>query len=75
MKQHLRPFLTFVVLPALILVAFAVSTVAAVGNAGKTTICHHASHKFVEITVSNNALPAHMAHGDVLPDELYGDCP
>jgi hypothetical protein len=72
--KHLRPIVTFFVLPALILAVFAVSTVAGAGHAGKTTICHNASHKFVEITVSNNALPAHFNHGDVLPDQ-YGDCP
>jgi hypothetical protein len=71
--KNLRPFLTFFVLPALILVVFAVSAVAA-ASAGKTTVCHQASKKFVEISVSNNALPAHMAHGDTLPDQ-YGDCP
>jgi hypothetical protein len=74
MSKHLRPIVTFLVLPALILVAFAVSTAFAGGNAGKTTICHQAANKFVEITVSNNALPAHFAHGDVTPDQ-YGDCP
>jgi hypothetical protein len=74
MLRHLRPIVTFLVLPALILIAFAVSTVAAVGPAGKTTVCHLASHKFVKINISNNALPAHFRHGDVLPDQ-YGDCP
>ena len=36
---------------------------------GKTTICHRthsAKNPFVIITVSNNALPAHKAHGDTL---------
>jgi hypothetical protein len=36
-------------------------------------ICHWANHKFVKITVSMNAMPAHLRHGDVLTDE-YGDC-
>jgi hypothetical protein len=39
-------------------------------KAGKTTICHRtgsATNPFVLITVSNNALPAHMRHGDLLP--------
>lgn len=74
MLKHLRPSLIFFVLPALILIAFAVSAVAAAGPAGKTTVCHRAANKFVEINVSNNALPAHMRHGDVTPDQ-YGDCP
>jgi hypothetical protein len=72
--KNLRRFLVALVLPALILGAFAVSTVVAGGNAGKVTICHFASHKYVEITVSVNAQDAHMRHGDVLPD-AYGACP
>jgi len=72
--RHIRQLLVVVVVPALIIAVFAVSTVLAGGPSGKTTICHFASHKYVEITVSDNALPAHMRHGDAMPDE-YGDCP
>lgn len=33
----------------------------------KTTICHHAGPRHrVTITVSNSALPAHLAHGDTI---------
>jgi hypothetical protein len=60
-------------LPAIVTIAFAASTLAA-GPQGKVDICHWANHKYVEINVSANAMPAHMGHGDVLPDE-YGDCP
>jgi len=45
--------------------------------AGKTTICHHTHSKtnpWVVITVSNNALPAHKAHGDTLVG-AGGTCP
>jgi hypothetical protein len=71
----LRRLLIGLMLPALILTAFAVSSVAAGGNAGKADLCHNAGgHKWVEINVSVNALPAHFGHGDVEPDE-YGDCP
>lgn len=73
--KHLRHLLIVVVVPALILTVFAVSSAVARGPEGKTTICHNAGgHKFVEITVNDHALPAHMNHGDVLLDE-YGDCP
>lgn len=72
--QHLRHLLVLAVVPVLLLTALAVGGVMAQGPAGKTTICHAAAHKYVQITVSNNALPAHMGHGDVMPDE-YGDCP
>jgi hypothetical protein len=46
-------------------------------NQYKTTICHRtgsATNPFVEITVSNNALPAHQAHGDIIPAPP-GGCP
>jgi hypothetical protein len=72
--KNLRHILVVIVVPALILVVFAVSSVVASGPLGKTTICHAAAHKFVEITVNDHALDAHMRHGDVLTDE-YGDCP
>jgi hypothetical protein len=59
--------------PVIITIAFAASALGA-GGAGKVDICHWSSHKFHVINVSVNALPAHLRHGDVLPDE-YGDCP
>lgn len=46
-------------------------------NQYKTTICHRTGSEknpFVEITVSNNALPAHQAHGDIIPAPP-GGCP
>lgn len=46
-------------------------------NQYKTTICHKtgsAKNPYVEITVSNNALPAHQAHGDIIPAPPSG-CP
>lgn len=71
--HNVRRFFVAIVMPAIIVLIFAVSSVAAGGHAGKVTICHWASHKFVEITVSMNAMPAHLRHGDVLTDE-YGEC-
>ena len=43
------------------------------GYAGKVTICHHTGSKknpFHTITVSANAVPAHLRHGDTI-----GPCP
>jgi hypothetical protein len=68
-----RRFLVALVLPAVILVGFT-ATAFGVGHAGKADVCHWANHKYVHISVSNNAVPAHLSHGDVLVDE-YGDCP
>jgi hypothetical protein len=72
--RHLRHLVVAVVVPALILGVFTVSAVFAGGPQGKSDVCHHAGFKYVEINVSNNAVPAHLRHGDVLPDE-YGNCP
>ena len=47
-------------------------TAAAGGGDGKTTICHYTgseSNPVVIITVSDNAVPQHLAHGD----DLYVD--
>jgi hypothetical protein len=63
-----------IILPAALAIGFGASVFASPNPDSKTTICHFASHKYVKITVANPALPAHMAHGDVLPDE-YGECP
>ena len=68
------------VIPHFVLSAvLALGILAAVGaSAGggqeKVDICHRAGDKFVEISVAMPAVPAHMAHGDVMPDD-YGECP
>lgn len=44
---------------------------------GKTTICHHtgsSTNPWVEITVADESLPAHVAHGDIVPAPPEG-CP
>lgn len=60
-------------LPLIVLLAFA-ATALATGGGGKEDVCHWANHKYVEISVSVNAVPAHLAHGDVMTDD-YGACP
>jgi len=50
-----------------------VQSAAADQYVGKVTICHHTGskkHPFVTITISRNALDAHLAHGDTI-----GPCP
>jgi hypothetical protein len=58
----------------MVLVAASAATV--VGQPeGKVEVCHRTGHGgYHQIEISANAMPAHMAHGDVLPDQ-YGDCP
>jgi hypothetical protein len=68
-----RRFLVTILVPALIVSIFAVGSATANGSSGKVNLCHWANQKFVKISVSMNAKPAHMQHGDVDPDE-YGDC-
>jgi hypothetical protein len=72
MKGTRRVLLTLG-LPVALLLSLA-ATAAGAGHAGKVEVCHFASHKYVEISISANALPAHLRHGDVMPDE-YGSCP
>jgi hypothetical protein len=40
----------------------------------KTKLCHVTGSQTVQISVSNNAVSAHLRQGDSKPDE-YGDCP
>jgi hypothetical protein len=68
-----RLFLTLL-FPALLLVVLATGAIAG-GNNQKVTLCHLTGNgSFHQITVSVHAMPAHLRHGDVLPDD-YGDCP
>lgn len=73
MVKARRMFISALI-PAMVLVA--ATTATAVGQPqGKVDVCHRTGNgSFHEINISGNALPAHMRHGDVLPDE-YGDCP
>ena len=73
MSHRLTRALLALLVPVIVLIAFSASALAA-SPQGKVDICHWANHKFVEISVSVNAEPAHLAHGDILTDE-YGDCP
>jgi hypothetical protein len=61
-------------LPAMVFVS--AGTASALGDpGGKQDVCHQKGNgDYVLINVSVNAVPAHLGHGDVLPDE-YGDCP
>ena len=73
--KTVRRLVVAILIPAIMLTVFAVTIVAAQGPDGKTTVCHLTGNGgYHAITVSNNALPAHYRHGDVLPD-AYGNCP
>jgi hypothetical protein len=69
-----RRLLAGALIPAMLLVA--ATTATTIGKPqDKVDLCHLTGNgSFHQITVSANALPAHLRHGDVLTDE-YGDCP
>ncbi len=71
---RVRRLLFTALVPAMVLVAATTATV--VGHPqDKVDVCHLTGNgSFHEINISANALPAHLRHGDVLPDQ-YGDCP
>lgn len=74
MKTTMRRLLLTLVFPALLLVVLATGAIAG-GNNEKVTLCHLTGNgSFHQITVSVHAMPAHLRHGDVLPDD-YGNCP
>lgn len=72
MNHRLTRALLALLVPLIVMIAFSASALAV--GAGKVDVCHFANHKFVEISISVNALSAHMQHGDVVLDQ-YGDCP
>ena len=74
MPRTLRRFLVTFFFPGVMLVALATGAIAGSNNQ-KVTLCHVTGNgSYHQITVSVNALPAHLRHGDVLPDD-YGDGP
>ena len=71
MNHRLTRALLALLLPVIVMIAFSASALAA-GGGEKVDICHWANHKYVEISVSVNAEPAHLRHGDFVDE--YGDC-
>jgi hypothetical protein len=69
-----RRLLASALVPAMVLIA--ASGANAIGKpTEKVDVCHRTGNgSFHQINISGNALPAHLAHGDVLTDE-YGTCP
>jgi hypothetical protein len=71
MGTTLRLLVVTLLVPVVLIVALASSAIAG----EKQTVCHVTGNGSVhQITVSVNAVPAHLRHGDVLVDD-YGDCP
>jgi hypothetical protein len=69
-----RRILVSAMIPAVVLVAASTATVMGRPQ-DKVDVCHVTGNgSFHEINISKNALPAHLRHGDAMPDE-YGDCP
>ena len=72
--RRTRRLLAAALIPAVIFVAAGTAT-AFGASQGKEDVCHLTGNgSYHLINVSVNALPAHLRHGDVLPDE-YGSCP
>jgi hypothetical protein len=72
--RRLKRLLVGSLIPASVLAAASAATVMGAPQ-GKVDVCHLTGNgSYHMINVSANALPAHLRHGDVLPDE-YGDCP
>ena len=71
---RVRRVLFGALVPAMVLVAAGTASVQG-HPLDKVDVCHRTGNgSFHEINISRNALPAHLRHGDVMPDE-YGDCP
>lgn len=71
---RIRRLLATALIPAVVLIAAGTATVMGASQ-GKQDVCHLTGNgSYHMINVSVNALPAHLRHGDVLPDE-YGNCP
>ena len=66
--HRLKRALATALIPAIVAVAAVTAT--AVGSPqGKVDVCHVTGNgSYHLINVSANALPAHLGHGDVLPD-------
>lgn len=72
--RKIRRLLATALLPAMVFVAAGTATVFG-SPQGKQDVCHQEGNgSYHVINVSMNAVPAHLRHGDVLPDE-YGACP
>lgn len=70
----LRRVTAAALMPALLFVTAGAATVLG-SPQGKVDVCHQTGNgSYHVINVSGNAVPAHLRHGDVLPDE-YGNCP
>jgi hypothetical protein len=71
MGTTLRLLVVTLLVPVVLIAALAGSAIAG----EKETLCHLTGNgSYRQITVSVNAVPAHMRHGDVPVDD-YGDCP
>jgi hypothetical protein len=73
--RNARLLFGVIVMTAVAALGLAATTVAQDGRGqDKVSLCHETGVGFVQVQVAEPAVDAHLAHGDLMPDD-YGGCP